>query len=511
MSTGAFNTFVATTKARASQVNSNTSAMVNFFNTITSDILIGSAYQRLDSTATAHSMLSSDSIRALMVDVNTSAGYSLVLPTAAASAYKWLDLYNIGQTTGNLTLDGSGTEQIDNTTTISIPPPGSGGFPYGLGLFCNGTKWLTYNYNAPASATRPGLVSIGTQTFAGTKTFSGSNFRLAASSGGLGNDSTPYMTPSDDIDTGIFFPTANAIGIAAGGSQSFNCQAAGVMFNSTSTAAGAVDITADSATPGANEILTGRQSGGTVHFYSGNTNGAASGENGAAAIFKFAKDSSSSRSINAAGTINASGADYAEYMRKENVDDIFEKGEICGVTKDGLLTKSFSKAHSFVVKSTDPSYVGGDIWFSRRFETRKPRPPIAPKSPTLPADATSDVLSTYLYLVEIYNRDFEIYNKLKAQYEIDKLLYDKAWKEFNDDLESARLWVDRIAFSGQVPVLISGSAVAGDYIIPEQGANDSIIGKSYKQDAIGFPQYRLRIGKIWKVDQGKYTIAVGVS
>lgn len=500
-STGSLNTFVAATKAKASQVNSNFSSVVGFLNTITSDVLIGSAYQRLDSTATAHSMLASDAIRALMVDVNTSAGYTIVLPTAAASTHKWLDIMNIGQTTGSLTIDGSGSEQIDNTTTVAITP--GSGFGHGLGLFCNGTKWFTFAYNAPGTATRPGLVGIGTQTIAGVKTFSGSNFRLAADTGGLGNDSTPYMTPSDDVDTGIYFPTANAIGIAAGGSLSFNCQAAGVMFNSTSTAAGAIDITADNTSPGANEIITGRQSGGTVHFYSGNTNGAASGESGTAAIFKFAKDSSSSRSINAAGTVNASGADYAEYMRKEKVEDVFEKGEICGVTKDGLLTKSFKRSHSFVVKSTDPSYVGGDSWFNKRFEMRRPKFPKAP-SP-VPAEEMNRKT------IDRYELDIKLYQEAMARYEVDKPAYDLAYKAFNDEAEAARAWVDRIAFSGQVPVLIFGSAEAGDYIVPEEGVNDSIRGKSYKQEAIGFLQYKLRVGKIWKVENGKYTIAVGLA
>jgi hypothetical protein len=107
------------------------------------------------------------------------------------------------------------------------------------------------------------------------------------------------------------------------------------------------------------------------------------------------------RSINAGGTINASGADYAEYMTKA-VTDIIEKGDIVGVNSNGMLTNIFNDAISFVVKSTDPSYVGADKW----------------------------------------GVNLE-----------------------GEELEKARQKVDRIAFSGQVPCNVFNANV-GDYIIP---------------------------------------------
>ena len=63
----------------------------------------------------------------------------------------------------------------------------------------------------------------------------------------------------------------------------------------------------------------------------------------------------------ASGTINASGADYAEYMTKSG-NFTLAKGDVCGVNSEGKLTNVFADAISFVVKSTDPSYVGGDKW-----------------------------------------------------------------------------------------------------------------------------------------------------
>lgn len=87
-----------------------------------------------------------------------------------------------------------------------------------------------------------------------------------------------------------------------------------------------------------------------------------SGFNGAASAMKIRANSGTSRSINAAGTVNASGADYAEYMLKDDDCGEIQKGDICGITKEGLLTDKFDKAIKFVIKSTDPSYVGNDVY-----------------------------------------------------------------------------------------------------------------------------------------------------
>lgn len=68
------------------------------------------------------------------------------------------------------------------------------------------------------------------------------------------------------------------------------------------------------------------------------------------------------RSINAGGTINANGADYAEYERIKAGSPPISKGDIVGFDKDGELTTIFDEAVSFCVKSTSPSIVGGDAW-----------------------------------------------------------------------------------------------------------------------------------------------------
>ena len=123
--------------------------------------------------------------------------------------------------------------------------------------------------------------------------------------------------------------------------------------------------------------------------------------NAANAAVKVGRDNTTLRSINAGGTVNASGADYAEYMTKSG-DFILSKGDVAGIDSNGKLTNVFADAVSFVVKSTDPSYVGNDKW----------------------------------------GVDLE-----------------------GAAIEAARQLVDRIAFAGQVPVNVVG-AKAGDYIVP---------------------------------------------
>ena len=108
------------------------------------------------------------------------------------------------------------------------------------------------------------------------------------------------------------------------------------------------------------------------------------------------------RSVSAVGTINASGADYAEYMVKAaGVGDI-AKGDVIGINEDGEVTDRWLDAVTFMVKTTNPSYVGGDSW-SAGLE--------------------------------------------------------------GDELEAARAKVDRIAFAGQVPVNVYG-AKPGQIILP---------------------------------------------
>jgi hypothetical protein len=178
--------------------------------------------------------------------------------------------------------------------------------------------------------------------------------------------------------------------------------------------------------------------------------------NGAATGYSLGKNSGTNRSINAGGTINASGADYAEYMTKA-IEDNIAKGDIVGVDENGLITNIFTNSKSFVVKSTDPSYIGGDTWFNE----------IRPLE-----DATQE------------EKD-----------------------EFEARYQQARSKVDRIAFSGQVPCNVLNAKV-GDYIIPIE-LDGKISGQAVSNPT--FEQYQLSVGKVWKIMQdGRAWIAVKI-
>jgi hypothetical protein len=170
------------------------------------------------------------------------------------------------------------------------------------------------------------------------------------------------------------------------------------------------------------------------------------GFNGAAAAIWVGKNSSTNRSINAGGTVNASGADYAEYMTKASSFTL-AKGDVVGIDANGKLTNVFADAVSFCVKSTDPSYVGGDTWGNEEAIGKKPE--------------DEDLLS-----------------------------------EWETKLETARQLVDRIAFAGQVPVNVLG-ATAGQYIIPVND-NGSIKGQAISNPT--FEQYQIAVGKVIAIE-----------
>jgi len=186
----------------------------------------------------------------------------------------------------------------------------------------------------------------------------------------------------------------------------------------------------------------------------------ANSSNGAGAAIRIAQNNSTGRSINAGGTINASGADYAEYMIKAIADNI-AKGDIVGINSEGKLTNIFNDAISFAVKSTDPAYVGNDSWGS------------------------DDSL----------NKPISLYTEEELQ-------------QYKATNEAIRVTVDRIAFSGQVPCNVTGSNV-GDYIIPIQLENGKIGGQAISNPT--FEQYQIAVGKVWKImEDGRAWIAVKI-
>lgn len=192
-----------------------------------------------------------------------------------------------------------------------------------------------------------------------------------------------------------------------------------------------------------------------------------SGVSGTATAIMIAKDAATGRSLNAPGTGNFSGADYAEYLKKSTACGVIEKGDICALNSDGELTRSWSEAISFRIKSTNPALVGGDDWFTEE-------------------------------LIEKDDYNGNDYGAYKA--------------DFDARLEEARQQVDRIAYAGRVPLNNpqGNSFDVGDYIVPQPEG----VGIDWKAvpEAEMTVQDSLRcIGQIEKVSEdGRPFVAVNV-
>jgi hypothetical protein len=295
-------------------------------------------------------------------------------------------------------------------------------------------------------------------TFSGNTTVSKSQaIQYVTSTTGTNSVYTHYTNTGGSAYVGLNNSTGGDFGNAAYGLQVFHIGAYPIVFSTNATERMRIDssgnllVNATSAT--CHKIIKIRSQGSEILTVQNGTAYTADffevsseGFNGAAAAIWVGKNSSTNRSINAGGTVNASGADYAEYMTKAS-DFTLAKGDVVGIDANGKLTNVFADAVSFCVKSTDPSYVGGDTWGNEEAIGKKPE--------------DEDLLS-----------------------------------EWETKLETARQLVDRIAFAGQVPVNVLG-ATAGQYIIPVND-NGSIKGQAISNPT--FEQYQIAVGKVIAIE-----------
>jgi hypothetical protein len=235
-------------------------------------------------------------------------------------------------------------------------------------------------------------------------------FLSSATGQSSGNDLGPRTLNADTIGADRVFAGARSGGLPAGTYHS---------------------LSGDQATAEGEEILrvgfkSGTYSSG-LRVFTAISDGSAATQT----VARFTRYAANNRSINADGTVNTSGADYAEYMYKRPDCGALEKGAICGVDADGLLTDQWSLAHSFAIKSTDPAYVGGDTW-------------------CVDPDLTEE------------------------------------------EIEERRQQVDRVAFSGQVPVNVTGAS-PGQFIVPVQGPGGTITGQASATNP------GTAVGRVWKV------------
>lgn len=267
----------------------------------------------------------------------------------------------------------------------------------------------------------------------------------------------------------------------------------------------------------------------------------------AACALGITRNATTNRSINASGTINANGADYAEYMVKASDCAPIAAGDVCGVTRAGELTRSWAAAHSCVVKSTAPSIVGGDTWAAHLpprpeappalAEEPQPPEPLAPPPPLPPApdsvdpaalaahaeaiaaraEAVAAAEAAHAQAVAAYPAAHAEWVAARDAHAIATADYEAARAAWDAQLEAARQRVDRIAFCGQVPVNVSAEVLAAceaalaegqpAYLVAVQDG-DGIAAALVRAEDMTIGAYMRRLGKLWAVRDGRPIIDV---
>jgi hypothetical protein len=207
---------------------------------------------------------------------------------------------------------------------------------------------------------------------------------------------------------------------------------------------------------------------GTPNINVATFTGVSVGSNAGAAALRLGKDNTTGYSTRNAGNTSAAGADYAEYrLLTSLLYGKVAKGDLLGYDAHGLMTNLFADVVGRVLpKSSDPSFVGNDIW-NISANICAAYGVAEPGSSTL-SDGAPDP-------------DYEI--RLEA---------------FNAALESERVKWDRIALCGVVPVNLTGLTAAdvGKYLVPCAAADGTITATTVAKAELTLAQYIDSFGTI---------------
>lgn len=197
----------------------------------------------------------------------------------------------------------------------------------------------------------------------------------------------------------------------------------------------------------------------------------------AAAIIAY-HDGDTGRSITGTGTIVGGGADYGDRMEKSTTCGIIPKGAVLGKDADGYLTDKFSLAWSFGIKSTDPSYIGGD-----RIAVSLGHPPVAPTIRAIPVapkpipdNSPEDVQVKFIADTATHTADLAVWRQEYAAYEVALAAYPDVRAAFVAKSDVLRATQDVVAKAGIIPCIATGEVKPGGYIVAAQGPNDTIVG-----------------------------------
>ena len=229
------------------------------------------------------------------------------------------------------------------------------------------------------------------------------------------------------------------------------------------------------------------------------------------AVLYIGKNSNTARGANIAGTVNTMGNDYAEYVHKYAGCSDIAPGQVIGITDSNEITDQWGSAILFAIKSTAPSFVGGDSWALAVGARPEPMAGAEPSEPQRCADVTTQqpVAGTQpVQYVDVVTQPGdtdsewaakqEEYAAAMAAYRMTTKQDAEAMAVFDTALEAERQKVDRIAIAGRVPVNVLG-AKPGDYIVPVQDGT-GIKGIPVREDDLTMKQYLHAVGRVISIE-----------
>jgi len=229
-----------------------------------------------------------------------------------------------------------------------------------------------------------------------------------------------------------------------------------------------------------------------------------------AAVMHVGTNTVTRRSIAVGGTVSTGGNDYAEYFFKCLRCGLIMSGQIVGITADNSITDRWADAVMFAIKSTAPSFVGGDTWANGAGPRPLPQAGPVPAPPPRRADVIEQRAlpgtnpPEYQEVVTPGDTDAEWAAK-QAAYAAALAAHDAAVRQdaeamaaFDAALEVERQKVDRIAIAGRVPVNVL-DAQPGDYIVPVQDG-DGIKGIPVRQADLSHLQYLQAVGRVISIE-----------
>ncbi len=255
--------------------------------------------------------------------------------------------------------------------------------------------------------------------------------------------------------------------------------------------------------------------------------------NGAGSAINVPRNSSTLRSINAGGTVNASGADVAEAKWKRSDCGTVARGQVCGLDANGMITDRWSMMKLPRFKTgliVEPGFVMGDNWgapdaiciLDGQPLGPAPKAPIevgpaptapAPFSHPLPDTDDAAAVAAYEHAQSEHAVALAAYGVALSQHNAAVTAYNAAVAEYESALaawqprfDANRAAIDRLVYCGTNGVRLadkvgSRNPEGGDYIVLVEKGTDEIGWSAVAPDDMTFAQLRWSIGRVERVEE----------